>query len=95
MLGQEESAELRFILAQLDELQQHWMQYERPFLRCRLDEQTDLPPELCDLAMSFVDGLNHRGERAADDEQASAPADEDGVADGEAAANGERAVAGL
>ena len=84
---------LRFILAQLDEMQQQWMQHERPFLQRQLSEQTDLLPELRDLAMSFVDGLNHKGER--DVEPASAPEEEAGVADGEAAANGEQPVAGL
>jgi len=96
VLVEEESAELRLILAQLDELQRQWMQNERPFLRRQLDEQTDLLPELRDLAMSFVDGLNHKGERDVDAEQAAAPEGEDGMADGEpAAANGEQPVAGL
>jgi hypothetical protein len=86
----------RFLLAHLAELKRQWMQHERPFLQRQLSEQTDLLPELRDLAMSFVDGLNHRGERAADAEQAAAPADEGGVADGEAAAaDGEQPVAGL
>jgi len=68
-----------FVLAQLDEMKRQWMQHERPFLRRQLDEQTDLLPELRDLAMSFVDGLNHKGERAADAEQASAPDEEGGM----------------
>ena len=91
----------RFLLAHLAELKRQWMQHERPFLRRQLDEQTDLLPELRDLAMSFVDGLDHRGERAADaDAEPAAAADEEDeavhVAEGEAAAaNGEQPVAGL
>ena len=55
----------------LRELQRHWIQKERPLQRDLLLENTPLIGDVADIALSFVDGLNHRGQPIRSDSAAS------------------------